>query len=152
MQVLSSMSPVRITIIAVSFLYCIIFSVIYWSDPVGFWRTLQQMSRFPLFAFLITTYIFIAIAVVEFLRTVFLMAIGLMIKPRSLWESDLISFTHYRRTRIGKSLTERRRAEFAKGSYFRDKGRVFSGFGSNRLLKKAVCRLVKKISEARLRR
>jgi len=83
MQVLSSMSPVRKTIIAASYLYCIIFSVLYWSDPVGFWRTLQQMSRFPLFAFLITTYVFISIAVVEFLRTVFLMAIGLMIKPRS---------------------------------------------------------------------
>jgi len=83
MHVLSTMSPVRKTIIAVSFLYCIIFAVLYWSDPVGFWRTLQRMSRFPLFAFLITTYVFIAVAVVEFLRTVFLMAIGLMIKPRS---------------------------------------------------------------------
>jgi len=83
MQVLSSMSPVRKTIIAASFLYCIIFSVLYWSDPVGFWRTLQQMNRFSLFAFLITTYVFFAIAVIEFLRTLFLMAIGLMIKPRS---------------------------------------------------------------------
>jgi len=82
MEVLSSMSPVRKTIIAVSFLYCIIFFALYWSDPAGFWRTLQQMSRFPLFAFLITTYIFIAIAVVEFLRTLFLMAIALMIRPR----------------------------------------------------------------------
>lgn len=83
MQVLASMSPFRKTIIAVSFLYCIIFSVLYWSDPVGFWLTLQQMNRFPLFAFLIATYVFIAIAVVEFLRTLFLMAIGLMIRPRS---------------------------------------------------------------------
>ncbi len=83
MQILSSMSPFRKIIIAASFLYCIIFSVFYWSDPAGFWRTMQLMNRFPLFAFLITTYVFIAIAVVEFLRTVFLMAIGLMIKPRS---------------------------------------------------------------------
>jgi len=82
MEVLYSMSPIRKTIIAVSFLYCIIFSVFYWYDPAGFWRALQQMSRFPLFAFLITTYIFIAIAVVEFLRTLFLMAIGRMIRPR----------------------------------------------------------------------
>ncbi len=82
MHVLSSMSRVRKTIIAASFLYCIIFSVFYWSDAAGFWLTLQQMSRFPLFAFLITTYVFIAIAVVELLRTVFLMAVGLMIKPR----------------------------------------------------------------------
>jgi len=82
MQILSSMSPIRKTIIAVSFLYCIIFSAFYWSDPAGFWRTLQQMGRFPLFAFLITTYVFIAIAVVEFLRTLFFMAIGLMIRPR----------------------------------------------------------------------
>ena len=82
MQILSSMSPTRKTIIAVSFLYCVIFSAFYWSDPAGFWRTLQQMGRFPLFAFLITTYVFIAIAVVEFLRTLFFMAIGLMIRPR----------------------------------------------------------------------
>ncbi len=83
MQVLSSMSRLRKTIIAVSFLYCIIFSYYYWSDTALFWRTLQHMGRFPLFAFLITTYVIIAIAVVEFVRTVFLMAIGLMIKPRS---------------------------------------------------------------------
>ena len=83
MQILYLMSPARKTVIAVSFLYCIIFFVFYWSDPVSFWRTLQQMNRFPLFGFLITTYVFIAIAVVEFLRTVFLMAIELMIKPRS---------------------------------------------------------------------
>jgi hypothetical protein len=82
MEVLSSMTLKRKTIIAVSFLYCIIFSVYYWSDPAGFWRTLQDMGRFPLFGFLITTYVFIAIAVVEFLRTLFLMAIGIMIRPR----------------------------------------------------------------------
>ena len=83
MQVLSSMSPVRKTIIAVSFLYCIIFSVIYLSDPAGFWRTLQQIGRFPLFGFLIMTYVFIAVTVVELLRTALLMVAGLIGRPNS---------------------------------------------------------------------
>ncbi len=83
MQILFTMSPFRKTIIAVSCLYCTVFSIYYWSDPVGFWRALQQMSRFPLFGFLIMTYVFVAITVVEFFRTLLLMAIGFMIRPNS---------------------------------------------------------------------
>ncbi|NIO06803.1 MAG: hypothetical protein GTO40_01995 [Deltaproteobacteria bacterium] len=77
------MSPVRKTIIAVSFLYCLVFFAYYWSDVAGFWQNLLQMSRFPLFAFLIMTYVFIAISVVELLRTLFFMAIGFLIRPDS---------------------------------------------------------------------
>jgi hypothetical protein len=40
------------------------------------------MGRFPLFAFLVATYLFIAVAVVELLRMVFLMIIGLVIRPK----------------------------------------------------------------------
>ena len=83
MQILFTMSPFRKTIITVSCIYCTVFGIYYWSDPVGFWRGLQQMSRFPLFGFLIMTYVFVAITVVEFLRTVLLMAIGWMIRPNS---------------------------------------------------------------------